>query len=355
MLKKNPAIIVKIVGHWFIFNCLIILTILAIDSDLPTFVWLNCSLFFATGLLSFKIQQAEKFNRDIFLFIGTLFTGISFLQLFSVLSETITFIPENFLNLTIVSPQVFLILFAPFTIIHFTMRYLCFKCAKIKIFTISSVFTIIITFLNYDFHIKSNSLSLLQNSLIMHSILFFTYLSMIFFMTFYAIRIIHSDAPTGEYLHPLMAGFFLWTLRGLINSGTLLLGSNIGMINEIHTLLNLLFIITILLKKLNYSMSDFGQFYEQVIYGSEKFFNINIKRRGDANVSFYISIGKLLFYNSTIIPALFLLGIGIQFSLNMPLFLIINFALNFLLTVLLFLFSIYVYQRRQRKGNVLNI
>lgn len=230
MIKRNPLLLYRLIGYWFLYNCLLIILASRFHIVASTIIWLNCSLYFALGLLSLRIFISEKFNKDIFLNIGILFIGIS-------ISQVITLWYTH--GMTIVSIQDFqayqkmaTYYGASFVIIYFSLKYLWYRRTIFQLYPFAIFLTICINFL-YLYIANLHGAAVFSAEQPFRSLLVGNILSMSF-IGIYAVKAYISDHPTGEYLHVLMIGLYFWVLRDLFANFASASASNYEINNNIN-------------------------------------------------------------------------------------------------------------------------
>jgi len=353
MIKRKPQILLSSLGHWFLYNCLLMISSLVLPEKTAAILWINCSIYFLIGLLSLKIIVSDQFNKDIFTNIGILFIWISLSQLAACWLHKLVNDPTTLIGIKFY--QIFSVpFFSAFAIIYLALKYLFQKCPIIFLYLITFLITSVIVVFNLMpgwHYIQFEQVA--ENAYIKMSLFRINILILLFILV-YAFKVYVNDRPTGEYLHLLVVGFFFWVINNLLGNLPSFFSAVQSTANQYLLFINLIFLGMILLKKLNYSTSEFSKFYEQQIYGTGKIGDVAIQRRGKANINFYIELGNQIFQKRRNITLILGGWVVIHTAIKIPTYLSLNFSINFVCIILLFLFSFHLFQRRQRRGNLIH-
>lgn len=350
MIKRNPQILLRSIAYWFAFNSTFLISAIILGYSLPTIMGVNYSISFAIGLLALDIAKNEEFNKDVFTNIGGLFIWIAVSQVAvwwlnpflnnQELNSTINF----YYGLSVPSLTAYVIIFLG-------LKYLLPQMNTFLLYLTTTLITGLIIGLNFSLILPVLS-PILSSSATAPIIYVRIYTLAFIVILIYAIKVYIQDKPTGEYLHLLMIGFFFLILRNLIDHLSCIYFLKHPDENQYLVMVNQLFLATILLKKLNYSLSEFGKFYERQIYGVNKLHDIMLVRRGKGNLNFYLQIGKKLFYNPTRIAIILVGWVILNISMRWSFYITLNIMIHFASVILIFLLALHLYQRRLRKGNL---
>lgn len=341
MTRKNARILWKYVGYWFMFNSLLVLSTLVNPNQIDKIYYINCSIYSALSFLAFRIRRSEQFNKDIFLNIALLF-GIM------AVVELISFWNNSYFSLSHVYQSILFASFGLFTISFIVSKYLASHLKSCIHYLIASATTIGFCLVNFCQYLARDGIN---NTCSAELIRIYIFIGILIFV--YALKVYKQDSPTGEYLHLLVIGFFFWFLRYGIDNFSNAYNLIIFQENKYLELLNLGFLLIILLKKLNYSTSDFGKFYEQMIYGQLKLGEIKIQRRGKNRLKFLVELGYNFFQTPKSLPILFVL-IGSQGFFTISFYHALNFTVNFMFILIIFLFTAQVYRKRINQNYILD-
>ena len=94
----------------------------------------------------------------------------------------------------------------------------------------------------------------------------------------YAFFLYKYDRPNGEYINSLMTGLYVFQVIGFVDVIFQLTGGAEFSINQYILLLNLFYFLSVMLRKLRYTYSPFGEFYERIIFSNKNLFDLKIKR-----------------------------------------------------------------------------
>lgn len=346
MRKKNLRIIWTYTGYWFLFNSLLLLSTLASAHPFNLIFYIICSIYGALSLIAIRIYQSEQFNKDIFLNIALLF-GATALSEIPGFWSMIGNIPEAEFQ---IYQQIGLTIFSLFTVIFYVLKYLVDRQKSRICRGIAGAITLVIGMVNfYPVLFRQAAMTPAEYSAGMLSLRIF----MGVFFALYAIKVYRHDTPTGEYLHLLLVGLFFWLLRQTIDAFSNVFDILYFQENKYLEFFNLIIILAILLKKLNYSVSDFGRIYEQIIYNQLKIKDLNIQRRGRSNIKSLVEAGHSFFQTPKSLPFVCVI-FGTPGFFTISIYQALNFTVNFLFILFIFLFTVQLYQKRLGQNYILN-
>jgi hypothetical protein len=307
--------------------------------------YVTCSIYSALSLLAFRIRRSEQFNKEIFLNIALLFGIMALIELpgfWYPASSSTGLIFKTY-------QQILFAILSLFTITFFVLKYLVPKRNSRIHYWVAGLTTIVFCAVNFYQIFAQNPVTQPEFSLTLLRVQIFIGI----FILLYAVKVYRQDSPTGEYLHLLISGFFFWFLRQAIDNFSNAFSIVYFQENKYLELLNLFFLIIILLKKLNYSISDFGRIYEQMLYNQLKLGDIRIQRRGKTNLKFLVELGCNFFQTPKSLPIIIVL-VGSPGFFTISFYQALNFTVNFLGILMLFLFTVQLYQKRLNQKFILN-
>jgi len=345
MRKKNIRILWTSAGYWFLLNSVLLLSSLAVPNPVDLIYYVTCSIYFALSLIALRIYKSEQFNKDIFLNISLLF-GLMALTEIPGFRSVIGDLPAAEFH---IYQQVVVTVFGFFTVIFYVLKYLVSWRMSLQHWGVSGAITLVVCALNYFlFFSRPTVLTHAEYSLVMLNLRIF----MGVFFALYAIKVYRYDTPTGEYLHLLLVGLFFWVLRQTIDNFSNAFNIFYFQENKYLELFNIIIILVILLKKLNYSTSDFGRIYEQIIYNHLKINDLKIQRRGRSNLKYLVEVGHNFFQTPKSFPFVCVL-FGTPGFFSISFYQVLNFSVNFLFILFLFLFTVQLHQKRLGKNYII--
>lgn len=357
MLSRHIKLIHRLLNLWFTSVILIILS-----SYLPH--WENVEFttwivymfkFWFLICITFIIKK-EIHNRDIFI-------NFAFLFSFDVLAFINLFMGDNYL---FGSNKLAYLVFQYNTIFYhwilsFCLLYIFIKIVfpqlnqcKRYILTLSILFFILsVTFSTYFLDPSHAIISKSTNEFLSDLFKRTFQLNIFSLLTtiFYGIYIYKKNRVVGEYINVLIAFFFIYLFSDLIHNLSIIYNFRLYQIRLILLVLNYCFLSYILLKKLTYTYSDFGQFYEGLLAGQKNTSNIRIIPRNQSANSLTLRVLKIyiLQRRGYLLTLLVLLGIGI-FFFELPTYFTLNLVgLIFGLSIILVFYDLMYRKREQQK------
>ncbi len=356
MQKVNPTLIYRLLNLWIAF-----IGILFVSSYLPHWAnvsyhtWINETAYFMIFLLSIAITKIEKHNKDIFinLSILTFCYSFSFINIF--IGDKYLFGNAYTQYYVFHYKKTILTLLFNFNIIYLAVKYLLLRKYKIRTLYIITTVLILPVFLMQFFPYLADahrifSLGSLYRQDLSQRIFIGESFALVY-VILYGFKLYKKDAILGEYINPLMASFFIFLVSNMINNLSIILHINIFSIGQYILTFNLLSLTVILLKKLCFLSSDYGQFYESLTTQKISLGKLKIQRQHSEINSLLVNVLKNYFYfrRNYILGVFFITGVSFSY-LEFPKFFIINFAALTLCFAILFWFINALYRRRAKHG-----
>jgi len=297
MANRHLKILYRLLNLWLCFVVLLILSsYLPHWENVGFFTYLNYAFLFWLFLCVIAIALRERCNKALFI-------NLSVLYGFNSLTYLNIFVGENYLfgdsymahhvyksSLGISS---FLYLFS---ILFIIVKMIFRKSPTWRHYAITALFSGIISgavyfpYLNHVINGSGNSYTLFYKCISQFYML--TLVSIIF----YGIYVYFKNVRMGEYINLIMTSLFFYSIADLVNYFSMnydfwIYGIWLHILNS-----NAIFISILLYKKLAYTYSDFGQFYEGLLSGRQSMGKIRIIPRNQAFNSLALRVLKIYIY-----------------------------------------------------------
>lgn len=360
MIKNNIKIIFRLVNIWCAFiMILLLLSYLPHWPNISYHSWLNSAFYILLFLLAVYISLKEKNNKDIFINLATYLLVYS-LSVFNI------FMGDNYLlgggNLPYYYyhyKKITFSLLLNHIIIYPVIKYLFVHSKKWFIYFIS--LSLILSLFLFNFHsvlFKPDlfvSLGDKDYNVKMYKLILANNLPALAFILFYGYLLYKNDKILGKYINHLMACFFIILLTGLTTNLSNIFCFKTFNIGQYVLTINLIFMCTILFKKLFFINSEFGQFYEALIHNKITFDKLQIKRHRSETNAFLIKALKIYISQRRIyLITLMIISCIIIGLYNFPrYFTLISITILFCVIVL-FWFVHGLYKRRAKKNYIIS-
>lgn len=317
--------------------------------------WINSSAYFLLFLISIFIVFRDEFNRDIFINLSFTFILYS-IVIFTIFIGSKYLFGDNILAYKIYPGKKILLHFlTTHSLFFISLKYILKKTRGIIVYLLSLSLAFLVVFTcfhdffidpSFIFHSQQAFTALHKGEFIAHIL---TLIPIIMYGTF----LYRYDRPNGEYLNLVMVGFLFFTITGLVESAFRFFGETDHASSQIIMLIVLCLLFIILLKKLNYTYSAFGKFYEQAIFKKGYFLDIKLLRRGQSKISFFLYFyqyfsSRKVEYSLLVIFILFYINIS-----GIPLYLKINIFVFMLIIFTVLIFFTSLYHKRAQHSKVL--
>lgn len=337
--------------------------ILIISSYLPH--WENVEpmmwLVYATNLwfliCAIAIAKRDKTNKDVFINISILFAvdGLGYFNMF---------IGQDYLfgtnNLGYFVYQYHIITFH--LLLNFCMVYILIKVLfnrlsyKLRYFYTLLTLLIINCLIFLPYFLKPthafDSVQTLFSDLYKRT--FHLNILTLLSTLYYGKHVYKNNRILGEYINPLVAYFFIYLFADLIDNLSMIYNFQIYNIRLYFVSLNFIFLSYILFKKLVYTYSDFGQFYESLIAGGHGMGNVKIIPRNQASHSLTFQVLKIYIYQRRhfIMTLVMLVALAIMLF-ELPVFFTLNLIALFAGLGIIYSFYASLYKKREKQKTYL--
>lgn len=344
----------------FLFNVWLgFITLLLLSSYFPHWPnvnfqsWFNGALYFFLFILTLGIIIKEQHNRDIFVNLSIFFFVVSF-------SFLNIFIGDDFLfgNNTIgyymhIYKNIFYNFAFQFFIIYTVIKYTYSKLHTAFKYIISlTILGCVYCFNFLPYFLDSTHIKALKDRLYidLNQHLLNTSIFSLLFILIYGYLLYRKDRLIGTYINSLIACFFIFLVSNIMSQLSEVYQFGIYKAGQYILTLNLCFLCFVLVKKLYFLSSEYGQFYESLINQRILLGNIKIKRhRSEVNAKLFRFLKYYIYHRRNYILGLTFISILILFYYNFPTYFTLNLVALVFCFTLLFIFINILYKRRARR------
>jgi len=319
--------------------------------------WVNEALYVFLFLLAFSVSVKEKNHKDVFINLSVFFLINSFSFVNALVGKD-CLIPDIALGYNIFFIKRLIIYFIyNFSILYISLKYHFGGNNTLKTYMLTLIVFLpvyIIHFYPFLSHIGHHSEFTYQLFLDFNKRSFLLYLYTLLYILLYGYNLYRRDKPIGEYIHLLMAVFFIFHIVCLIDMFAFTYRLRIQVMTDTILTGSLFFFCYILLKKLCFLCTDYGQFYEALLHQKISLGKIPVQRRRDRINHILIQIIQIYFsqrrHYFLILTILCAVIIG---YFNMPTFFTLNLiGVLFSIYVLVIFFSM-LYKKREKNNYTL--
>ncbi|MBN2013218.1 hypothetical protein JW960_28065 [candidate division KSB1 bacterium] len=280
MTRQLNKILCWIINTWFAFTVLVLFLILV-----PSWHWrvhnyivVNYSLYFLIFLISFHIYRQAKRNRYIFLnfTLLSLVYSLGFIHLF-VGNEYL--IGSDYLMYRLFPYRKFLLSLLMGTMIVFVIIDYLFHHERTVVKYIKT-FIIILPIhaaLYFRFLVNANYVLIQGHYRELQLCVIESHLLAFFFIGLYGFQYYKNERPIGELINPMMGIFFFLVVYDIVDGITELYGVLSPKSQYILTII-LILIAVLLFRKLRSVTSEYGRFYDDLLFNEAKL-RIKVKKK----------------------------------------------------------------------------
>jgi len=348
----KPNIIYRILNIWVLF-----ISLLLILSYFPH--WENVtfhSLIFLLFLLSIYIFHNDNNNQDIFFNLSILFLAYSFSFVNVYIGKNCLFGNDTIKYYFYLYKQLVFSFLFNFVIIYIVLKNIFSTSNKHAIYLITMLIILpafLFNFSNYILNPKNIFMygngnkflaDLFQRMFLFHVLAFI-------FIIIYGCYLFKKDCILGRYVNSLMAFFFIYSIIEMIDKLSYVYDFQIFSMSQYILTFNLLFLASILFRKLLYTYSEYGQFYESMITQNGRLGKMQIQQHGAEKHFLVLRFLKLYVSKrrNYLLTLAILTGMGIAYF-QFPKFFTINILAFAGSGVLLFAFVGALYRKRSVKN-----
>jgi len=351
---KPPVLTITVI--WIIFNSILfILSFLPHWGNITSSTWLNNSVYFLMALICFFIFLRDSYTKDVFLNLSILFFFYSLTIITIFTGDDFLFGNNRIAYFIYAYKRVVLSCLLLFSTTYITLKYILRNTNKILLYFITFVLSSLVIFICFRNYILDIEYVLNETSgmkfLYMGAI--GIYLLSILSILIYGIFLYKFDRPNGEYINPLMMGLLILNVMSVVDSFFHLYERGMFSVSLFILFFNLFIMLIILMRKLIYTYSAFGFFYEGLIFADNHFNKLKIKRKGLWRINFLKSICEYCQLKKKYYSVVFIALSALIMFLHIPLYIKINIFMFTLCFLFIFIFYTNLYQKRLKNGNLI--
>jgi hypothetical protein len=357
---RNIRVFYRILNAWLAF-----IVVLAVFSFLPHWGemsmlgWINEALYFLAFLLSLTIALKDRNNRDIFINIAVFFFFISFSYLNMFIGDKCLFGNEHLKYHVHVYKKILFSFLLNLTVVYIVLKHVLLRKNTVRVYLSAFGLAAAVLVLNFcpyilyphhAFKLGAGYVSDLYGRIFLNDSV------SVIFLLFFGYGLYRRDIALGEYINSLMSFLFVYCTTSLATILGTIYHINIPSMSQYFLTVSLVLLLVVLLKKLCFLCTEYGQFYESLLNGQialgERF---RIQRRRSKWNALTVKALKLYFaqrYQYFISFTGFLYAVWLVFRL--PKFVALNFAVFGLSVAVLFLFVDALYKKRERQNHTLS-
>lgn len=352
MRVKNNSLLSFIINIWFFYNLSLVIISNFPHWNIPLSSWLNHSLYFLLFLLTVTIALKERYAREIFVLLSILFLLFSGGIFHAFIGNKFSFSNDYLAYYIMVYKKIIFSFFILFIIIQIVLRYSQKNQNKLLVLGQSFVLSVIITFIVFKNFILDKNYILYEGigTQTFYFHVFIINVIMFFWIVAYGISRIRQKRPNGEILGLFIAAFFLYVLIDIGDSYLSSMGKHNLKISQIILIVNLLIFIVVMLRKLIYLYSPFGNYYERLVLSR---LNLIKNLNGEAekvNHGFWKITGKYILNKHYVSPIKLFLVSFVANILNIPIYMKINIFMIIFCVVTFIVFYQSLHRRRIKDG-----
>jgi hypothetical protein len=361
-MTQNSKITVfyRILNAWLAFTVVLaVLSFLPHWGEMLFLGWINEALYFLAFLFSLTIALKDKNNRDIFVIMAVFFffMSVSYLNLYIGRQGLIG--NDDLRYHVHVYKKLLFSFLLNFTVMFSVLKHLFARKKPAGAYIVSFVLSSAALILNfYPYITQTHYAFTLGNGylrdLYMH--IFMNESVAVVFLLFFGYSQYRKDIALGEYLNALMSFLFVYCTTSLATSLGIIYNFYIPSLSQGFLTVSLVLVLTVLLKKVCFMCTEYGQFYESLLNGRVSLSGrLQIQRRRSKWNALTVKAFKFYFaqrFHYFISFTGFLYAVWLVFRL--PKFAALNLAVLVLSVTVLFLFVNALYKKREKQNHTLS-
>jgi len=354
VLMANEKLVFRIVNIWMAFIALLMIaTQVSHWEHVPWNAWVNEALYFLLFLLSLAISLVEPNNKEVYINMAILFFihSLSFVNVF--MGEGYLFGSTAFaFNYYIYKNIIFIFLFN-FCIIYSMVRYLFSRQSKAEAYGLTLL--ILLPVFIYNFHpflLGAKWISNLGGSVfpVLFKRILMTHFLSLFLMIGYGVKLLKTDRNMGHYINTINALFFVFLVILMADAVSEVYQFQIYATSQIILTSILIFFGIVLVKKLYFINSEYGQFYESLIRNQGRLGRLAVKRHNsDLNTQLVQLARGYLTHRRNYLFLLSYATASVIVYFRFPRYTTLNFFIIVFSVAVVFWVIAMLYKKRQRQ------
>ena len=242
---------------------------------------INYNLYFLIFLLSFTIYKNSQYNRYIFLNISiwAIIYALSFFHIF--VGDNYLF-GDNYWEYRIFQYRKFLIsTITCITVVYLSIDYLFYTEQIIKKYFKTLLIVLPVNFgFYYNYLIDKNYIFVENHFNELFRCAIETKFLALFFIGLYGYLFYKKEKPIGHFINSIVAIFFIFIVYDIVDGVITYYHINVPLPKISYLILTfiLIYLIILLMRKLRYTNSNFGEFYERFIFSDIKI-DLKVKKK----------------------------------------------------------------------------
>lgn len=356
---SNEKLIFRIINIWMGFIALLLIaTQISHWEHVPWNAWINEALYFLLFLLSLAISLAEPNNREVYVNMAILFFlhSLSFVNVF--MGDDYLFGSGAFAFYFYIYKNIIFIFFFNFCIIYLMIRYLFIRHSKSAAYGLTLLVLLPVFIYNfYPFFQGAEWTVALGGAVfpILFKRILMTHFLSLFFMIGYGIKLLRTDRNMGHYINTINALFFVFLVILIVDAVSEVYQFQIYATSQVILTSILIFFGIVLVKKLVFINSEYGQFYESLIRNQGKLGRLAVRRHNsDLNTQLIQLARGYLAYRRNYLFLLFYLTASIILYFRFPGYTTLNCIMIVFSVSVVFWVIAMLYKKRQRQHSIMH-
>lgn len=358
MAKTTLGFIYRILNIWFSYIAILItMTVFPHLGDIHFLSWVIEAIYFLLFLLSTTVAIKDNHNRDIFINISIFFFFSSFSFINNYIGNHSLFGNDDLMYHFFVYKKLIANFMLNFMILYVVMKYLLLRKNPFMVYIITFLLTASI--FAYNFHPYLTDPHYFHNLgedylTDLYPRIFLNQALPVIFLVFFGYRVYKKDVSMGTYLNVLMSIFFIYLVINLIDVLSVIYHFQIFSIKLYFLAVSLIPIAIVLFKKLCFSCTEYGQFYENLINGKIDFGKLKIQKRNSHLNAFVLKAMKI-YFSQRIVSAISFMGFLIFAFFYFPLskLITLNVTAVCMCILVLFIFINGLFKKREKAGHII--
>ena len=351
MFMKKNAIFSFIINFWFIYNLSLIVFSNFPHWPIPPISWINHSFYFLLFLLTTVIAVKEKYSREIFLLLSTLFLLFAVGIFHSFIGNNFSFGDDYLAYYVLSYKKIIFSFFILVIIIQIVLRYIQKNRSHFFVLGQSFFLSALITFGVFrNFILDKNYILYPGGKQTLYFHIFIMNIIMLLWIIMYGIARYKQKRPNGEYLGLFIAAFFLYVVIDVGDSYHSFLGKQNLEMSQIILIVNLLIFVVVMLRKLIYTYSPFGNYYERLFLSKLNLIEVENTGVRETNRAFWKTLSAYILNKNYVSPIKLFFVSFIANMLNLPLYMKINIFMIIFCMVTFLVFYQSLHKRRTKNG-----